>query len=33
MIPFTEMSEDEWDGILGVNLKGAYLLARGTCPA
>lgn len=26
--PFTDLSEAEWDRVLGVNLKGAYLLSQ-----
>jgi len=33
MTPFTEMTEQEWDTILGVNLKAAYLLAKALSPA
>lgn len=33
MTAFTEMAEQEWDTILGVNLKAAYLLARELAPA
>jgi NAD(P)-dependent dehydrogenase (short-subunit alcohol dehydrogenase family) len=32
MTPFSEMAEHEWDTILGVNLKAAYLLARELAP-
>ncbi len=30
--PFMEMSEDDWDGVLDVNLKGAFLCARYVAP-
>jgi NAD(P)-dependent dehydrogenase (short-subunit alcohol dehydrogenase family) len=33
MTPFTQMKEEEWDMILGVNLKGAYLLTKELAPA
>lgn len=32
MTPFVEMTEHEWDTILGVNLKAAYLLAKELAP-
>ena len=32
MSPFARMEESEWDAILGVNLKGAYLLTREVAP-
>ena len=32
MTPFTAMAEEEWDTILGVNLKGAYLLTKELAP-
>ena len=32
MTPFSQMKEQEWDTILGVNLKAAYLLAREVTP-
>ncbi len=32
MTPFTQMAEQEWDTILGINLKAAYLLARELAP-
>jgi NAD(P)-dependent dehydrogenase (short-subunit alcohol dehydrogenase family) len=32
MTPFTEMEEETWDGILNVNTKAAYLLARSVAP-
>jgi NAD(P)-dependent dehydrogenase (short-subunit alcohol dehydrogenase family) len=32
MTPFTQMAEKEWDTILGVNLKAAYLLTREVAP-
>lgn len=31
--PFTELAEQEWDRVLGVNLKGPYLCARAVLPA
>ena len=31
--PFTELAEEEWDRVLGVNLKGPYLCARAVLPA
>jgi NAD(P)-dependent dehydrogenase (short-subunit alcohol dehydrogenase family) len=31
--PFTELTESEWDRILGVNLKGQFLCARAVLPA
>jgi NAD(P)-dependent dehydrogenase (short-subunit alcohol dehydrogenase family) len=31
--PFTELAEEEWDRVLGVNLKGQYLCARAVLPA
>lgn len=33
MTPFAEMPEDEWDLILNVNLKAAYLTAQAVAPA
>jgi 3-oxoacyl-[acyl-carrier protein] reductase len=33
MTPFVEMAEGEWDGILGVNLKAAYLLTKAVAPS
>ncbi len=30
--PFMEMSEDDWDRVLDVNLKGAFLCARYVAP-
>jgi NAD(P)-dependent dehydrogenase (short-subunit alcohol dehydrogenase family) len=30
---FTELAEAEWDRVIGVNLKGAYLCARAVLPA
>lgn len=33
MTPFSDMPESEWDTILGVNLKGAYLLSKEVAPA
>jgi NAD(P)-dependent dehydrogenase (short-subunit alcohol dehydrogenase family) len=30
--PFDEIPEDEWDRVLGVNLKGAWLCAKATVP-
>jgi len=32
MSPFARMEESEWDTILGVNLKGAYLLTKEVAP-
>jgi NAD(P)-dependent dehydrogenase (short-subunit alcohol dehydrogenase family) len=32
MSPFAEMQEEEWDGILDVNLKAAYLLSKLVAP-
>jgi NAD(P)-dependent dehydrogenase (short-subunit alcohol dehydrogenase family) len=32
MTPFAQMGEQEWDTILGVNLKAAYLLTREVVP-
>ena len=32
MTPFTAMEETEWDAILGVNAKAAYMLARLVAP-
>ncbi len=32
MTPFTQMEEREWDTILGVNVKAAYLLAKEVAP-
>ncbi len=32
MTAFTQMDEKEWDTILGVNLKGAYLLTKEVAP-
>lgn len=32
MTPFTQMEEREWDTILGVNLKAAYLLVKEVAP-
>ncbi len=32
MTPFTQMDEQEWDTILGVNLKAVYLLTREVAP-
>lgn len=32
MTPFVEMPEEEWDLILNVNLKAAYLTARAVAP-
>jgi NAD(P)-dependent dehydrogenase (short-subunit alcohol dehydrogenase family) len=32
MTPFTRMEETEWDAILGVNAKAAYMLARLVAP-
>ncbi len=32
MTPFEQMEEQEWDSILGVNLKAAYLLTRELAP-
>jgi 3-oxoacyl-[acyl-carrier protein] reductase len=32
MTPFVEMAEHEWDTILGVNLKAAYLLVKSLAP-
>jgi len=32
MTPFVQMSETEWDAILGTNLKAGYLLAREVVP-
>ncbi len=33
MTPFIEMAEGEWDSILGVNLKAAYLLTKAVAPS
>ena len=33
MSPFIRMAESEWDTILNVNLKGAYLLSKELAPA
>jgi len=33
MTRFVEMAEGEWDGILGVNLKAAYLLTKAVAPS
>ncbi|MBC7258166.1 MAG: SDR family oxidoreductase [Chloroflexi bacterium] len=32
MTPFTQMDEKEWDNILGVNVKAAYLLVKEVAP-
>ena len=31
--PFEEISDDEWDRVLAVNVKGAWLCARAVAPA
>jgi len=31
--PFEEISDDEWDHVLAVNVKGAWLCARAVAPA
>jgi len=33
MTPFAKMEEAEWDGILNVNVKAAYMLARLVAPS
>ena len=31
--PFEEITDEEWDDVLGVNVKGAWLCARAVAPA
>jgi NAD(P)-dependent dehydrogenase (short-subunit alcohol dehydrogenase family) len=31
-VPFDELSIEEWDGVLGVNLRGAFIMARAAFP-